>query len=86
VGVEHLASNILGRVAAQISDDWQRVYGHPVYFQETFVDPESLRGTCYSAANWVWLTRTTGRGSSPTAIWRTARSKTCSAIPDPAVP
>jgi Domain of unknown function (DUF4338) len=62
VRVEHLASHILGRMAARISDDWQRVYGHPIYFLETFVDPERFRGTCYRAANWVWLGRTTGRG------------------------
>jgi hypothetical protein len=62
VRVEHLASHILGRMAAQISADWQQLYGHPVYFLETFVDPERFRGTCYRAANWVLLGRTTGRG------------------------
>src|SRR5208282_4016811 len=62
VRVEHLASHILGRMAARISDDWQRMYGHPIYFLETFVDPERFRGTCYRAANWVWLGKTTGRG------------------------
>jgi hypothetical protein len=62
VRVEHLASHILGRMAARISDDWQQVYGHPIYFLETFVDPERFRGTCYRAANWVLLGRTTGRG------------------------
>jgi hypothetical protein len=62
VRVEHLASHILGRMAARISDDWQRMYGHPVYFLETFVDPERFRGICYRAANWVLLGKTTGRG------------------------
>jgi hypothetical protein len=62
VRVEHLASHILGRMAARISDDWQLMYGHPIYFLETFVDPERFRGTCYRAANWVLLGRTTGRG------------------------
>jgi len=62
VRVEHLASHILGRMAARISDDWQRLYGHPIYFLETFVDPERFRGTCYRAANWVLLGKTTGRG------------------------
>jgi len=62
VRVEHLASHILGRMAARISDDWQRMYGHPVYFLETFVNPERFRGTCYRAANWVLLGKTTGRG------------------------
>jgi hypothetical protein len=62
VRVEHLASHILGRMVARISGDWQRMYGHPIYFLETFVDPERFRGTCYRAANWVLLGRTTGRG------------------------
>jgi len=62
VRVEHMASHILGRMAARISDDWQRMYGHPIYFLETFVDPERFRGTCYRAANWVFLGKTTGRG------------------------
>ena len=62
VRVEHLASHTLGHMAARISDDWKRMYGHPLYFLETFVDPERFRGTCYRAANWVHLGRTTGRG------------------------
>ena len=62
VRVEHLASHILGLMAARISGDWQQLYGHPIYFLETFVDPERFRGTCYRAANWVLLGRTTGRG------------------------
>jgi len=62
VRVEHLASHILGRMAARVSEDWQRMYGHPIYFLETFVDPERFRGTCYRAANWVFLGKTTGRG------------------------
>jgi hypothetical protein len=62
VRVKHLASHILGRMAARISEDWQSLYGHPIYFLETFVDPERFRGTCYRAANWVLLGKTTGRG------------------------
>lgn len=62
VRVEHLASHLLGRMAARISADWQRMYGHPIYFLETFVDPERFRGRCYRPANWALLGRTTGRG------------------------
>jgi hypothetical protein len=62
VRVEHLASHILSRMAARISADWEQSYGHPIYFLETFVDPERFRGTCYRAANWVLLGQTTGRG------------------------
>jgi hypothetical protein len=62
VRIENLASHLLGRMAARISEDWQQMYGHPLYFLETFVDPERFRGTCYRAANWVLLGKTTGRG------------------------
>ena len=62
VQVEHLASHLLGCMARVLSDDWERIYGHPIYFLETFVDPERFRGTCYRASNWVLLGRTTGRG------------------------
>jgi hypothetical protein len=62
VRVPHLASHILSRMAARISADWQRLYEHPIYFLETFVDTGRFRGTCYRAANWVLLGKTTGRG------------------------
>ena len=62
VDMPNLASYILSRMASRLSDDWERIYGHPIYFLETFVDPERFRGTCYRAANWVLLGRTTGRG------------------------
>ena len=62
VRVPHLASHLLGRVARIVAGDWERVYGHPVYYLETFVDPQRFRGTCYRAANWICLGRTTGRG------------------------
>jgi len=64
VRVPHLASHLLGRMARQLSADWQRVYAHPVHFTETFVDTERNRGTCYRAANWVELGLTTGRGKA----------------------
>jgi len=51
-------------MAKVISGDWERVYGHPIYFLETFVDPARFRGTCYRAANWVFIGRTTGRGNN----------------------
>jgi len=62
VRVAHLASHILGRMARMLSGDWQRMYGHPIYFIETFIDPQRFRGTCYRAANWRLLGMTTGRG------------------------
>ena len=64
VRVPHLASHILGRMAAMVPRDWERIYGHPVYYLETFIDPERWRGTCYRAANWMVLGLTTGRGKA----------------------
>jgi hypothetical protein len=62
VEIPNLASHLLGRMARQLSPDWQRFYGHPVYYLETFVDLGRFSGTCYRAANWVFLGPTTGRG------------------------
>jgi hypothetical protein len=62
VAVPHLASHLLSRMAARISAEWDRMYAHPVYLLETFIDPGRFRGTCYRAANWVGVGRTTGRG------------------------
>ncbi len=64
VKVEHLASHLLGRVAARIPADWERIYAHPVHLLETFVDPTRFRGTCYRAANWIDVGETTGRGKN----------------------
>jgi hypothetical protein len=62
VQVPHLASHLLGRMVGVLVRDWPRIYGHPLYFLETFVDPLRFAGTCYRAANWIVLGRTTGRG------------------------
>jgi len=64
IRVPHLASHLLGQMAKRLSADWEGLYHHPVYFQETFVDLERFQGTCYKAANWVYLGRTTGRGKN----------------------
>ena len=67
VEVAHLASHLLGRMARVLSADWEKVYSHPIYYLETFVDPARFRGTCYLAANWTALGQTTGRGhNAPT--------------------
>jgi len=62
VKVRHLASHLLGRIARQISDDWQALYAHPIHLLETFIEPARFRGSCYRAANWIGLGLTTGRG------------------------
>jgi hypothetical protein len=64
VRVKHLASHILGRMARVVSTDWQAAYNHPICYLETFVDKERFAGTCYKAANWIYLGDTTGRGKN----------------------
>jgi hypothetical protein len=64
VRVKHLASHILARMAKVVAEDWQRIYGHPIHYLESFVEPGRFRGTCYRAANWEFLGLTTGRGKA----------------------
>ena len=62
VRVRHLASHLLGRMTRTLSLEWERIYDHPVYLAETFVDPTRFTGACYRAANWQQVGVTTGRG------------------------
>src|SRR5436190_10283722 len=78
VRVSHLASHILGRMTRGLSDDWERMYGHPVYFAETFIDPGRFRGTCYRAANWQLLGLTTVGAKTIRRIAPTVPLKRCS--------
>jgi hypothetical protein len=64
VRVRYLASHLLARTAKRVVDDWQTVYEHPVYLLTTFIDTERFAGTCYQAANWIYLGTTTGRGKN----------------------
>ena len=66
VRVSCLASHILGQMASRVPRDWECLYGHPVYYLETFVHPDR-KGTCYRAANWIALGWTTGRGKASTS-------------------
>ncbi len=73
IRIPHLASRILAANLRRLSRDWQARYGHPVLLAETFVDLSRFKGTCYRAANWVYLgqtlghTRTCRDGSRPRA-------------------
>jgi hypothetical protein len=59
---KNLASTILAMVAHRLTDDWQRQYGIRPVLLETFVDTERFTGTCYKAANWIYVGKTKGRG------------------------
>jgi hypothetical protein len=81
VRVEHLASHILGDMAKRVSQDWQRLYAHPIYWLETFVDTSRFRGTCYRAANWQVIGTPAGRGHRAPTIEQTRPMKQMLGLP-----
>ena len=62
VHVRGLASKILAQCAGQLHGDWELHYGYRPLLLETLVDARRFRGTCYRAANWIWVGQTQGRG------------------------
>jgi len=62
VEIRHLASHVLGQLARRVREDWQQRWGYEPLLMETFVDPAQYSGTCYRAAGWIEIGRTTGRG------------------------
>ena len=62
VRVSCLASHILGQINRRISSDWHKTWGYRPLLMYTFVDPDKYSGTCYRAANWQEIGRTTGQG------------------------
>lgn len=62
VKVKNLASTALSLAVKRLPDDWHDVYGYRPALMETLVDQKRFKGTCYKAANWIHLGKTTGRG------------------------
>jgi hypothetical protein len=62
VKVKNLASSALSMAVKAVPDDWQRCYGYSPVLMETLVDRKRFKGTCYKAANWIHMGKTTGRG------------------------
>jgi hypothetical protein len=58
----NLASMILAKAARLLPAHWQQRYGYRPVLLETFVEKPRFQGTCYQAANWVYLGQTKGRG------------------------
>jgi hypothetical protein len=58
----NLASRLLSMTVRRLADDWQERYGYRPVLVETFVETPRFRGTCYKAANWMYLGDTQGRG------------------------
>jgi hypothetical protein len=61
VRVPHLASHVLSLISKRVMNDWIEKYNHPVWALETFVDSMLFKGTCYKAANWIYVGKTKGR-------------------------
>ena len=62
VRVKNLASTVLSKAAKIVPTDWFACYGKRPVLMETLVDRKQYTGTCYKAANWVYVGKTTGRG------------------------
>jgi len=62
VQISNLASHVLGQLARRAGDDWQQRWGYRPVLLETFVDPRRFQASCYRAAGWKRLGRTTGEG------------------------
>jgi len=58
----NLASHLLAMAARSLADHWKDRYGYRPVLLETFVETPRFQGTCYKAANWIYLGDTQGRG------------------------
>ena len=76
VKVKGLASTILARSARQLPHHWHQHYGYSPLLLETLVDVSRFNGTCYRAANWIALGKTTGRGRNGSSPPSTRNAKT----------
>lgn len=64
VRIKNLASAVLARAIQQVRKDWQALYGIELYLLESFVDPSRFKGSCYRAANWIYLGQSQGSSKS----------------------
>ncbi len=48
---------------------WQMFYGIELEFLESFVDPARFKGSCYRAANWIYLGQSQGSSKSGNAYY-----------------
>jgi Druantia protein DruA len=59
---KNLGSKILSMASRRICGDWLRRYNYEPVLLESFVEKGRFLGTCYKAANWVYVGDTQGRG------------------------
>jgi hypothetical protein len=95
----NLASKVLSLVVARLPEDWQGRYRIQPRLLETYVDRDRFTGRCFSAANWLRVGASTGRGrlgpkepvKSLKDVWifpldRRARQKLQTHVPPPLTP
>jgi hypothetical protein len=76
VSVKNLASRVLALNIKRLSADWEAVYGHQILVVETFVNHSRFAGTCYRAAGWTPLGRTSGYGRKSGVYYYHGETKT----------
>lgn len=74
VRIKNLASSVLSIAAARIVSDWENRFSVRPLLLETLVDSARFSGTCYRAANWIEVGRTTGRGRNDSSHRRLGES------------
>lgn len=62
VRVKNLASTILSMMEGIVKNDWKDYYNVEPILLETFVERARFHGTCYKAANWIYVGATKGNG------------------------
>jgi len=71
----NLASKVLALNLKRLSDDWVHFHGNPILLAETFVDAARFRGTCYLAAGWKKLGKTSGYSKRNKRYWHNGSPK-----------
>jgi hypothetical protein len=61
IKVPNLASHTLSQVTHRIVSDWDKAHNYRPVLIETFVDTTQYQGTCYQAANWPCIGKTSGK-------------------------
>lgn len=70
VKIKYLASHVLSACAGRIPRDWVADYGLEAHLLETLVDRRRFQGTCYRAANWIYLGQTQGKSKRGLSFYK----------------
>jgi hypothetical protein len=93
----NLISCFMKLMLGQLSQDWQKRWGHPLALVESFVDPRYYQGTAYKVSGWSHLGKSAGwkrdaddfyeKNDAPKQIWvRELVKKACVKLRAPQLP